>query len=133
MQSPCGYSHDAIERMMENQRLPSHVIWEYTKTQIISSQNGYLAFDDTILDKQGSSEIELVHKHYSGNAHEVIRGICMVNCAYVNPETNQFGWLTIWYILQIKTENQSFGHISIAFILIFLYYTITRTGFICGS
>ncbi len=102
-----GCSHDAIKGMMGNQRLPSNVIWEDTKTQIIPSKNGYIAFDDTIIDKQGSSKIEIVRKHYSGNAHKVILGICMVNCVYVNPEKNLFGWLTIEYILPIGTGNQS--------------------------
>lgn len=107
-----GYSHDAIKRMMENQRLPSHVIWEHTKSQIIPSENGYLAFDDTILDKQGSSKIELVHKHYSGNAHKVIRGICMVNCVYINPEIDQF-WLIDYRIYSPDQDGKTkFDHVK---------------------
>lgn len=107
-----GYSHDAIKRMMESQKLSSHVIWEHTKSQIVPSPNGYLAFDDTILDKQGSTEIELVHKHYSGNAHKVIGGICMVNCVYINPETDQF-WLIDYRIYSPDQDKKTkFDHVK---------------------
>src|SRR5438552_13890909 len=35
---------------------------------------------------------ELVRRQWSGNAHAVIKGIGVVNCVYVNPETDQF-WI----------------------------------------
>jgi len=34
--------------------------------------------------------IELTRRQYSGNEHKVIRGIGLVNCVYVNPETHCF-------------------------------------------
>jgi hypothetical protein len=49
-------------------------------------------FDDTVIDKNHSRNIESVRRQYSGNAHQIIRGIGMVNCIYVNPTTEQF-WL----------------------------------------
>jgi hypothetical protein len=49
-----------------------------------------VVFDDTVLDQNYSSAIELVRRQYSGNAKAVIKGIGVVTCVYVNPETDQF-------------------------------------------
>ena len=34
----------------------------------------------------------MVRRQYSGNAHGVIKGIGMVNCLYVNPDSGQY-WI----------------------------------------
>jgi Transposase DDE domain len=47
-------------------------------------------FDDTVLDKNHSHDIELVRRQYSGNVHGLIKGIGLVNCIYVNPETSEY-------------------------------------------
>ena len=49
-------------------------------------------FDDSVLDKNHSHDIELVRRQYSGNAHGLIKGIGMVNCLYVNPDSGQY-WI----------------------------------------
>lgn len=66
------------------------MIWDNVKDAIILSENGYLVFDDTVLDKRYSSQIEGVRTQYSGNAKAVIKGIGVVSCVYVNPELNRF-------------------------------------------
>ena len=45
---------------------------------------------DTVLDKNFSHQIELVRLQYSGIAHSLIRNIGLVNCADLNPETEQY-------------------------------------------
>lgn len=59
---------------------------------LVATSTGYMIFDDTVLDKNFSSAIELVCRQYSGTARAVIKGIGVVTCMYVNPETDQF-WL----------------------------------------
>ena len=54
------------------------------------SPSAYLLFDDTVLDKQYASVIELSRRQYSGNEHRVIRGIGLISCVYVNGGTGQF-------------------------------------------
>ena len=49
-----------------------------------------LLFDDSVLDKSYSNNIEEVRYQYSGNAKEVIKDIGVVSCVYVNPEENKF-------------------------------------------
>lgn len=51
-----------------------------------------MVYDDTVADKDYSHKIELVRRQYSGNAHDVIKGIGIVTCVYVNPELDQF-WI----------------------------------------
>ena len=58
----------------------------------MATPTGYLVFDDTVLDKNYSFAIELVRRQWSGNAKTIIKGIGVVTCVYVNPDTNQF-WL----------------------------------------
>lgn len=67
-------------------------LFYWVHNQFFEVPQGYLVFDDTVLDKSASSAIELVRRQYSGNAHAVIKGIGVVTCVYVNPDLDQF-WL----------------------------------------
>ncbi len=49
-----------------------------------------MVFDDTVIDKNSSRQIELVRSQYSGNTHSIIKGIGVVTCVYVNPSLNPF-------------------------------------------
>ena len=86
------FSHDAINRYLEEERITPHLVWENVKEQVEQTQEGYLVFDDTVVDKNFSFKIELVRRQYSGNAHGVIKGIGVVTCVYVNPILDQF-WI----------------------------------------
>ena len=87
-----GLSHDNVQYFLKTQRFTPRQLWQQVRPQVVLSARGYVLFDDTVLDKHHSRRIELVRRQYSGNAHGVIAGIGLVNCVYVNPETDQF-WL----------------------------------------
>jgi hypothetical protein len=53
--------------------------------QVVTTAQGYVVFDDTVLDKNASLAIEWVRRQYSGNAKTVIKGIGVVTCVYINP------------------------------------------------
>jgi hypothetical protein len=76
-----------------------------SKNDIVASEDGYVVFDDTVLDKTHSRHIESVHWQYSGNAHGIIRGIGLVNCLYVNPETQQF-WVVDFRIFDPEKDGK---------------------------
>ena len=71
-----------------------------------TSENGKIIFDDTVLNKKYSQKIELVRKQYSGNEHKVIKGIGVVNCVYVNPETDKF-WIIDYRIYDPDGDGKS--------------------------
>jgi hypothetical protein len=85
-----GFSHDAVKRYLEEDNLTARMVWEQVRGQVVSSEQGYVAFDDTVLDHNSATKIELVRRQYSGNAHAVIKGIGVVTWVYINPETDPF-------------------------------------------
>lgn len=86
------FSHDAINRYLAGEKITPRLVWEQVQPQMVVSLNGYLVFDDTVVDKNFSRLIELVRPQYSGNAHGIIKGIGVVTCVYVNPECDRF-WI----------------------------------------
>lgn len=86
------FSHDAINRYLRVERLSPRLVWENVVQDLVPTPRGYIIFDDTVLDKNFSTTIELVRRQYSGNTGTVINGIGVVTCVYVNPTTAQF-WL----------------------------------------
>lgn len=100
------FSHDAINRYLRGEKLTSRLIWENVRSQVVLSANGFLVFDDSILDKNFSNQIELVRRQYSGNAHAIIKGIGMVNCLYVNPQTGQY-WIIDYRIFEPDGDGKS--------------------------
>jgi hypothetical protein len=101
-----GVTHDTINRYLRNDKLTPTLIWEHTKEKINYSKNGYIVFDDSVLNKGHSEKIESVRWQYSGNAHGVIRGIGLVNCIYVNPETEEY-WSIDYRIFDPECDGKS--------------------------
>lgn len=83
------FSHDAINRYLRGERITPRLVWENVREQVVATPQGYVVFDDTVLDKNASFAIELVRRQYSGNAKAVIKGIGVVTCVYVNPALDQ--------------------------------------------
>jgi hypothetical protein len=100
------FSHDALNRYLNGERITSRIIWENIRPHVIPSIHGYLIFDDTVLDKSYSHRIELVRSQYSGNAHRVIKGIGVVTCVYVNPELQQY-WIIDYRIFAPDQDGKS--------------------------
>ncbi len=93
-------------RLLRDDKLTPRLVWEQIRWQIITSPTGYVLFDDTVADKNHSRSIELVRRQWSGNTHSVIRGIGIVTCIYVNPETNQF-WLIDYRIFAPDEDGKT--------------------------
>jgi hypothetical protein len=100
------FSHDQINRYLSGEKITPRLIWENVESQVDRTPDGYLIFDDTVLDKNYSFSIELVRRQYSGNAHNVIKGIGVVTCVYVNPKLDQF-WLIDYRIYDPDGDGKS--------------------------
>src|SRR5215212_10590695 len=77
-----GFSHDAVKRYLERDKLTARMVWEAVRGQVVSTPQGYVAFDDTVLEHKSAFNMELVRRQYSGNVHGLVKGIGVVTCVY---------------------------------------------------
>lgn len=107
-----SFSHDAINRYLKGQKLSPRLLWEQVQPLLELDSEAYLIFDDTVLDKRFGPKIEVVPKQWSGNEKGVIRGMGVVSCVYVNPETERF-WVVDYRIFDPSTDGKSkLDHVS---------------------
>ena len=100
------FSHDTINRYLRGERITPRLVWDNVQGQLALTPQGFVIFDDTVLDKNSSFAIELVRRQYSGNAHGIVKGIGVVTCVYVNPETDQF-WLIDYRIYDPEGDGKT--------------------------
>ena len=73
-----NFSHDQINRYLAGDHLTPRMLWEHVKTDLVENPDGYLIFDDTVIDKRYAKQIAVAKKQYSGNAGGIINGIGIV-------------------------------------------------------
>ena len=88
--SPIPLSHDSANRWLNSCSFRPSGVWELSSCLINIKEPCLLIGDDTVLDKHRSEEIELVNYQYSGNAHDVIAGIGLVNLVWHGLESEEF-------------------------------------------
>jgi putative transposase len=71
-------AHDSVTRWLTRSDFRPADLWRYTKP-LVTLEDCYLVGDDSILDKSRSRKNELSKVQYSGAAHDLVNGICMVN------------------------------------------------------
>ena len=101
-----GFSHDAVKRYLEEEKLTGRMVWESVKGQVVRTEQGYIAFDDTVLEHNTSFKIELVRRQYSGNTHSIIKGIGVVTCVYINLDMDQF-WIIDYRIYDPQADGKT--------------------------
>jgi hypothetical protein len=52
-------SHDVIDYYLKTEKLTSLLLWDKVKEVVEPDGNGYIIFDDSVLDKRYSEEIEM--------------------------------------------------------------------------
>jgi hypothetical protein len=53
-------SHDTINYYLKREKLTPRLLWDNVKEVVEPNDNGYIIFDDSVLDKRYSEEIEIV-------------------------------------------------------------------------
>jgi hypothetical protein len=99
-------SHDLINRYLRREKLTPQLLWENVAPLIESYAEGYLIFDDTVLDKRYGEDIELTRRQYSVHEHRVIRGIGLVSCIYVNP-VKKSSWVIDYRIYDPEGDGKT--------------------------
>lgn len=98
-------SHDTVGRSISMIKLTPRVVREKALELIVTSTNGYLALDDTVMDKASSHEIELASAQYSGQKHGITTGIGVVTLVYINPELEKY-WILDYRIYDKDTDSK---------------------------
>jgi DDE superfamily endonuclease len=101
-----SWSHDTINRYLKGGKLVPRLLFEQVEPLLESDPQAYLIFDDTVLDKSFGPSIEATRKQWSGNEKSVIRGIGLVSCVYVNPETERF-WVIDYRVFDPDTDGKT--------------------------
>ena len=87
--SPNHLSHDSASRWLNNSNFRPSEVYKESSKYIDHDAPCLLVGDDTVLSKQYSKKIDLVHYQYSGAVHDVIAGIGMVNLLHHNSTNDQ--------------------------------------------
>lgn len=99
-------SHDDVARFLKEEKLTPRMLWEKVSPLFSSRLEGYLIFDDVVLEKIHSTKIQGVRRQYSGNKHGIIRGIGVVNCVYYDPVADQF-WVIDYRIFDPERDGKT--------------------------
>ena len=52
-----SFSHDQINRYLAGDRLTRRMLWEHVKNDVVLDPDGYLIFDDTVIDKRYAKKL----------------------------------------------------------------------------
>lgn len=78
-------AHDSVTRWLSESNYTPSDLWREV-LPLVSPHKGYLVGDDSLLSKKFSRENELARKQYSGNAHDIVLGISLVNLLWTLGE-----------------------------------------------
>src|SRR5690349_11916233 len=78
---PRRAAHDALTRLLYRLDPDPTLLWEEAHDHVDLTR-GLLIIDDTTLDKPYAHQIALVHRHWSGKHHRVMRGINLVTLVW---------------------------------------------------
>jgi SRSO17 transposase len=104
--SPLPLSHDGISRWLKDCNFRPREVWKIAKKHVDKNEPCILIADDTVLSKKRSKKIELVNYQYSGNEHDVIAGIGLVNLLWYGLE-NQESCPIDFRIYDKKTDGKT--------------------------
>jgi len=99
-------SHDAINRFLRDEKMTPHLVWDNVRDLIATTPMGCVVFRRHDYRQEFSHKIELVRRQYSGNAHGIVKGIGVVTCVYVNPDTAEH-WVIDYRIYDPQGDGLS--------------------------
>lgn len=109
--SPVDISHDAISDWLASTKCQPKDIWDKAKG-FVSKTPGILVADETVISKNRSQNIEAVSWIYSGNEHDIVKGIGVLNFLWdstINQgETIPFDYRIYQPPQDGKTKNDHF-------------------------
>lgn len=105
-------SHDQVNRTFREEKVRPRHLWQMVRGDVIEDEEGYLLFDDTVLNKEYSEKIEVAKRQYSGAVHGIVMGIGVVNCVYYNPKLKKF-WIIDYRIYnKVADGKDKLSHVE---------------------
>ena len=101
-----GLDENSVYRFLHKHEFSPKYLWEKVKLLIEKSSSGRIIFDDTVLNKEYSFNIEGVRRQYSGCEHGIVKGIGIVNCLYFNPELGR-SWIIDFRLFDPDRDGKS--------------------------
>lgn len=101
-----GLDENSVYRFLKHHAFTPRHVWEKVRPVLHTAEEGYLLFDDTVLDKDFSFKIDGVRKQYSGNAHGIIKGIGVVTCLYYNQRLDRY-WIIDFRIFDPEKDGKT--------------------------
>lgn len=101
-----GINHDNVQYFLRTEGLSPRIVWKQVRATMVQSPQGYVIFDDVVLEKTHSRQIQLVRRQYCGNTHSTILGIGVVNCLYYNPELDRC-WLIDYRLFAPQVDGKT--------------------------
>lgn len=84
--SPRELSHDSISRWLADTRCRPKDIWLSSKSSVINTE-GVLIADESVISKSRSNKIDLARYMYSGNEHDIVKGIGVLSFLWSRTDT----------------------------------------------
>ena len=100
------FSHDQINHYLSGDRLTSRMLWEHVKNDAVLDPDGYLIFDDTVIDKRYAKKIALAGRQYSGNAGVLSTILPLLRASIVNAKLDRY-WLIDYSIYDKDGDGKS--------------------------
>lgn len=101
-----GLDENSVYRFLQKHEFSPKYLWEKVSLLIAISPNGRIIFDDSVLNKEHSFNIEGVRRQYSGREHGIVKGIGIVNCLYYNPELRR-SWIIDFRLFDPERDDKS--------------------------
>ena len=102
---PRRAAHDALTRLLHRLEPDTTPLWREAE-QPVDRQSGLLILDDTTLDKPYAQHIELVHRHWSGKHHQVVKGINLLTLLRWRRATPRARCSSIWAAMGPKPVDR---------------------------
>ncbi len=77
-ESATALSHDAVTRWQKKVKLTPAQLWPEIE-QLVVKDSGWMAIDDMTVEKNRSYKLPMSAWHWSGSAHDIVRGLNVVN------------------------------------------------------
>lgn len=84
-EDPDPPAHDAFTRLLKREPPDTEALWQEAR-MLVEPEQGVLVVDDTTLDKPYSKKMGLVHRHWSGKHHQVVKGINLTTLLWSNEQ-----------------------------------------------